>query len=122
MRSCFPISITSMSFVGSLSRSTMLPASFAAWGTVRTTRLRERGRVVRTVPHHGDEPPGALLPAYVFELVLWPGFGDEVVQACIAGYRPGSERVIARNHDDPEPHCAEPGDTVPYPQLEHVGE
>src|SRR5262249_36520467 len=31
MRSCLPISTTSRSFVGSLSRSTMLPASFAAW-------------------------------------------------------------------------------------------
>ncbi len=29
--SCLPISITSISLVGSLSRSTMLPASFAAW-------------------------------------------------------------------------------------------
>ena len=31
MRSCLPISTTSMSFVGLESRSTMLPASFAAW-------------------------------------------------------------------------------------------
>jgi hypothetical protein len=31
MRSCFPISTISMSFVGLLSRSTMLPASRAAW-------------------------------------------------------------------------------------------
>ena len=29
--SCLPISTTSMSLVGSLSRSTMLPASLAAW-------------------------------------------------------------------------------------------
>ena len=31
MRSCLPISTVSMSLVGSLSRSTMLPASRAAW-------------------------------------------------------------------------------------------
>src|SRR5262245_50823429 len=31
IRSCLPISTTSMSLVGSLSRSTMLPASLAAW-------------------------------------------------------------------------------------------
>src|SRR5262245_64823815 len=31
MSSCLPISTTSMSLVGSLSRSTMLPASLATW-------------------------------------------------------------------------------------------
>ncbi len=31
IRSCLPISTMSMSFVGSESRSTMFPASFAAW-------------------------------------------------------------------------------------------
>src|SRR5437879_3573395 len=31
IKSCFPISTISISFVGSESRSTMLPASFAAW-------------------------------------------------------------------------------------------
>ena len=31
INNCFPISTISMSLVGSLSKSTMLPASFAAW-------------------------------------------------------------------------------------------
>ena len=59
IRSCLPTSTTSSSFVGLLSRSTMLPASFAAWVPGvhgdRDVGLRERGRVVGAVAGHGDE-------------------------------------------------------------------
>ena len=57
----------SMSFCGLESRSTMLPAPFAACAAVRVTAyigLRERRRVVRAVARHGYLmcPLGPILP------------------------------------------------------------
>ena len=65
--SCLPISTISISFVGFESRSTMLPASFAAVvpGVHRDADvgLGERGRVVRAVAGHRDEHAALLLAA-----------------------------------------------------------
>ena len=65
MSSCLPISTMSMSFVGSESRSTMLPASLAACVPVfiatADVGLRERRRVVGAVAGHRDEAAARLL-------------------------------------------------------------
>ena len=77
---CLPISTTSMSLVGSLSRSTMLPASLAAWvpgvhgdGHVG---LRQGGSIVGAVAHHRDELSLLLLLANVRKFLFGRAFGD----------------------------------------------
>ena len=63
--SCLPISTMSISFVGLESRSTMLPASFAAVVPVfiatPTSACASAGRVVRAVAGHRDEHAALLL-------------------------------------------------------------
>ena len=65
--SCLPISTMSMSLVGFESRSTMLPASFAAVVPVfiatPTSAWASAGRVVRAVAGHRDELAALLLAA-----------------------------------------------------------
>ena len=65
MSSCLPISTISMSLVGLESRSTMLPASFAAdvpvFIATPDVGLGQRGCVVGAVAGHRDQP--AALPA-----------------------------------------------------------
>jgi len=84
MSNCFPISMTSISLVGSLSKSTIFPASLAAWVPefMATPISAEPGRgVVGTVAHHGDEPARPLLLADILELVLRRSLGDVIVDA-----------------------------------------
>src|SRR3974390_3210170 len=75
MSSCLPIATTSISFVGLLSRSTMLPASRPAGGR------GERRRGVGAVAGHRDHAPAGLLLPDVLELVLRRRLRDEVVHA-----------------------------------------
>ena len=70
---CLPTSTTASSLAGSLSRSTMLPASFAACVPefiATDVGLGQRRRVVGAVTDHGDEVAGGLLGADSRELVL----------------------------------------------------
>ena len=114
--SCLPISTTSISLVGSESRSTMLPASFAAWVPVFIATpdvgLGERRGVVRAVAGHGDEPAARLLPADEGQLVLGCRFGEEVVDAGLGGDRRRGERVVAGDHHGADPHRAQLGEPI----------
>ena len=111
MSNCFPISTTSMSFVGFESRSIMLPASFAAC-VPRVHRdadvgLRERGRVVRAVAGHRDEPAARLLALDQRHLVFGLRLGEEVVDARFLGDRRRGERIVAGDHHRANPHRAQ---------------
>src|SRR5512147_1257246 len=72
--SCLPISTISMSLVGSLSRSTMLPASRVAMVPVfiatPTSACAKGRRVVGAVAAHGHQLALALLLANQLELWL----------------------------------------------------
>ena len=108
MSSCLPISTISMSFVGFESRSTMFPASLAAWVPVFMATpdvgLGQRRGVVGAVAGHGDEPAAGLLPADEVHLVLGRGLGEEVVDAGLGGDGLGGERVVAGDHHRADAH------------------
>src|SRR5271168_1211577 len=80
---CLPISTTSMIFVGFESRSTMLPASRAAW-----------------VP---------ALIAIECQLGLGSRFGAEVVNAGFVSDRRGGQRIVAGDHHGTQTHHTQPG-------------
>src|SRR3954449_11755402 len=92
---CLPISTISISLVGSLSRSTMLPASRAAMVPVfmaTPTSACASAGFVGAVAAHRHELALGLLGADELELVLRGGFGEEVVDAglgrdCRRGHR-----------------------------------
>ena len=89
MSSCLPISTISMSFVGLESRSTMLPASLAAWVPVFMATpdvgLGQGRGVVGAVAGHGHEVAAGLLGLDAGHLVLGRGLGEEVVDAGLLG-------------------------------------
>ena len=82
---CLPISTTSISLVGSLSRSTMLPASLAAWVpefmATPTSAWARAGASLVPSPIMATSLPRGLLLADVGQLGLGRGLGDEVVHA-----------------------------------------
>ncbi len=124
IRSCFPISTISMSLVGLESRSTMLPASRAAWVPVfiatPTSACASAGRVVGAVAGHRDQPSALLFPADQRQLVLGLRFGEEVVDAGFLGDRRGRERIVAGDHHGADPHGAEPVEALPHAALDDV--
>ena len=76
--------------------------------------------VVGAVAHHGDELAAGLFLADVGELGLGRRLGDEVVDAGLVGDRFGRQRIVAGDHDDPQPHLAEPGEPFADALLEDV--
>ena len=100
IRSCFPISTTSISLVGSLSRSTMFAASFgglrAGVHGERDIGLRERWRIVGAVAHHRHQLAHRLLFADVVELRLGRCLGEKIVHAGLRGNRGGASADCRR--------------------------
>src|SRR5580698_7680027 len=98
---CLPISTISMSLVGLESRSTMFPASRAAWVPVfmatpeyrHPSRARGR-RIVGAVAAHGNELALALLVADQPQLFFGRGLGEEIVDAGFGCNRRRGQRVI----------------------------
>ena len=88
IRSCLPISTTSISLVGFESRSTMLPASFAACVPVfmatPTSACASAGASFVPSPVMATRLPFGLLSADQRELVLRRRLGQEVVDARFA--------------------------------------
>ncbi len=86
--SCLPISTISISLVGLESRSTMLPASLAAWVPGvhghADVGLGQGGGVVGAVAGHGHQVAAGLLGLDAGHLVLGRGLGQEVVDAGLA--------------------------------------
>ena len=124
MSSCLPISTISMSLVGSESRSTMLPASFAADvpGVHRDADvgLGQRGGVVGAVAGHRDEPAALLLLPDEAHLVLGRGLGEEVVDARLLGDGRGGQRVVAGDHDGANSHGAHDVEAFAHAGLDDV--
>src|SRR6266567_673294 len=91
IRSCLPISTISMSLVGFESRSTMLPASLAAWVPVfmATAWARASASLVLS-PAMATSLPSDYSRLMV-HLVSWFRFGEEVVDAGLARDSGGGE-------------------------------
>src|SRR5262249_38239598 len=107
--SCLPISTTSISFVGSESRSTMLPASRALRAGLpgdTIVGLSERRRIVGTIASHCDQPTVRLLAADIAQLILRRCLSDEIINTGLRGDCSGGHRIVARDHHGLDAHAA----------------
>ena len=82
--------------------------------------LGERGCVVGAVAGHGDQFAVGLLALDQVHLVLRLGFGEEIVDACLARDGGGRERVVAGDHDGADTHGAELIETLFHSALDYV--
>ena len=124
--SCLPISTISISFVGLLSRSTMLPASLAAdvplFIATPTSAWAKRRGVVGPVAGHRDELAALLLLADERHLVLRCGLGEEVVDARLLRDRPRGHRVVAGDHHGADAHRSKLVEPLPHALLDDVAQ
>ena len=106
--SCLPISTISISLVGLESRSTMLPASLAAWVPVfmatPTSAWASAGASLVPSPVMATRLPPACSASDAGHLVLGRGLGEEVVDAGLLGDGRGGERVVAGDHHRADAH------------------
>ena len=121
---CLPISTISMSLVGSLSRSTMLPASRAAMRAGvhgdADIGLGERRRIVGAVAAHGDQLALGLLLADQRQLVFGRCLGKEVVDACLGRDRCRRHRIVAGDHYRADAHAAQFGKPLADAALDDI--
>src|SRR6476660_1855049 len=94
MSSCLPISTISMSSVGFESRSTMLPASRAAW-----------------VPVFIATPTSACARADAPQLILRRRLCHKIVDPGFRRDCRGGERIVSGDHDRADAHLAQLGET-----------
>ena len=108
MSSCLPISTMSMSFVGSESRSTMFPASLAAWVPVfmatPTSACASAGASLVPSPVMATSRPPRCSRLDQVHLVLGRRLGEEVVDAGFRGDDRRGARVVAGDHDRADAH------------------
>ena len=109
--SCLPISTISISLVGFESRSTMLPASFAACVPVfiatPTSACASAGASLVPSPVIATSLPSRLLALDQRHLVFRRRLGEEVVDARFGGDRRGGQRVVAGDHHGLDAHRAQ---------------
>ncbi len=109
--SCLPTSTTSISFVGSESRSTMLPASLAAcvplFIATPTSACASAGASFVPSPVIATSRPGGLLALDQRHLRFGRGLGEEIVDAGFAGDRARGQRIVAGDHDRANAHRAQ---------------
>ena len=114
--SCLPTSTTSSSLVGLESRSTMLPASRAAWVPVfmaiATSAWASAGASLVPSPVMATSLPFGLLVADELQLHLRRGLGQEVVDAGLGGDGGRGQRVVAGDHDGAQAHRPEPREAL----------
>ena len=122
--SCLPIATTSMSLVGLLSRSTMLPASLAAMVPVfiatPTSACASAGASLVPSPRHRDQPAGGLFLPDVLQLVFRRRLGKEIVHACFCRNRGRRERIVAGDHDAADSHAAKLRDPLLHAAFDDV--
>src|SRR6202453_3870760 len=120
IKSCLPISTTSISFVGFESRSTMFPASFAAcvpaFIAKPTSACANAGASLVPSPVIATNfpfpcPPHQFslgcLAANQSQLVPRPRLRQKIVYARLARDRRRSQRIVAGNHHRANPHHAQ---------------
>src|SRR5665811_1752773 len=108
IRSCLPMPTISISFVGSLSRSTMLPASRAAMVPVfiatPTSACARAGASLVPSPVIATSLPFALLAADKIHFVFWSRLCEEVIHASFASDGCRREWIVAGNHHGANAH------------------
>ena len=114
----------SISLVGSLSRSTMLPASRAATvpvfiATPTSACAKCRG-IVGAVAAHGDKLAFRLFVADERQLVFRCCLGEEIVDAGFRGDGGRRQRIVARDHHRADTHAAQLGETLTNAALDDV--
>src|SRR5215470_13150916 len=111
---CLPVSTTSRSLVGLESRSTMLPASLAAWVPVfmatATSACARAGASLVPSPVMAMSRPSACRSRISLSFISG-GFGAD------GG---GGEWVVARDHDGLDAHAAKLSEPVADPALHDV--
>ena len=109
--SCLPTSTISISFVGLESRSTMFPASRAAWVPVfmvtPTSACASAGASLVPSPVIAIRRPPACSLADQLELLLRRRLGEEVVDARLVGDLGRGEAVVAGDHHRADAHRAQ---------------
>ncbi len=107
---CLPMATTSISLVGLLSRSTMLPASLAAMVPVfmasPTSACASAGASLVPSPVIATRRPADLLLLDVVQLVLGRGLRQEIVDAGFGCDGGRGQRVVAGDHDGANAHGA----------------
>ena len=124
INSCLPISTTSISFVGLLSRSTMLPASFAACVPVfiatPTSAWANAGASLVPSPVIATSLPPSC--SRLMSAILSSGVacGEKVVDTGFARDRCGSERIVAGDHHRLDPHLPHLIEALNHSALDDV--
>ena len=111
MSSCLPISTMSMSFVGFESRSTMLPASFAAdvpvFIATPTSACASAGASLVPSPVIATRRPPSCSRRISASLSSGVASARKSSTPASCGDRRGGHRVVARDHDGADPHAAQ---------------
>ena len=122
--SCLPISTISMSLVGLLSRSTMLPASRAGWVPVfmatATSAWASAGASLVPSPVMATRRPPAWYSRMSLSLASGVACGQEVVHAGLGGDGRGGQRVVAGDHHGLDAHLAQLGEALLDAALDDV--
>ncbi len=122
--SCLPISTISISLVGFESRSTMLPASFAACVPVfiatPTSACASAGASLVPSPVIATSLPSRLLALDQRHLVFGRRLGEEVVDARFGRDRRRGQRVVAGDHHRLDPHRAQVREALADAALDDV--
>ena len=100
---CLPISTTSISLVGFESRSTMLPASLAAWVPVfmatPTSACASAGASLVPSPVIATNFPSACSLLDQVHFVFGRGLGEEIIDSSFACDCGSGQRIVAGDHD-----------------------
>src|SRR5579883_2147878 len=110
INNCFPIATTSMSLVGLLSKSTMLPASFAAIVPVfiaKPTSACQRRCIVGAIASHGHQAAFMLFAFDVFKLVGRRSLCNEIIYSSFGRNGSRSKRIVPGDHNTSNPHLSE---------------
>ncbi len=122
--SCLPISTISMSFVGFESRSTMLPASFAAcvpeFIATATSACASAGASFVPSPVIATRRPPPCCSRINFSFASGRGLGEVVVDAGFGRDGCRGQRVVAGDHHRLDAHPPELGEALLDAALDDV--
>ena len=124
IRSCFPISTTSMSLVGLESRSTMLPASRAAWVPLfiatPTSACASAGASLVPSPVIATIRPPACSRRINSSFCSGVASRQEVVDPGLGGDGGGGDGVVTRDHHRADAHHPKVAEALPDPALHDI--
>ena len=124
MSSCLPISTTSINLVGSLSKSTMLPASLAAcvpeFMAMPTSACASAGASFVPSPIMATSLPSACSLRMYASLASGVASATKVVDTRLRGNRGRGQRIVAGDHHRSQAHFAQAFKSLGNAGLENV--